>query len=171
MAAAPARRRYRADPRQRPLAGRRLDFESGAEAAAGRPPRRRAGAARDLAAVAGPLGARRYRRQILSALFARTDPRNPLFALQHAGYSRRRAAAAGLDRALLRLALPRQPVTPHPRRDAQTFRRTAAADIARWRAHLPQSPPADRVLDRPVSAAAAPRRAQHRAAPGGTDRD
>src|SRR5258707_11167226 len=106
-------------------------------------------------------GARRHRRQILSALFARTDPRNPLFALHHAGYSRRRAANAGLDRALLRLALPRQPGTPHPRRDAQTFRRIAAADTPRWRAHLAQSRRADRAIDRPVAAAADLRRAQH----------
>ena len=80
LAAAFARGRYRADPRQCPLAGRRLDFQSDAQAA-DRPPRRRAGAPRDLAVVAGAAGARRYRRQILSALFARTDARNPLSAL------------------------------------------------------------------------------------------
>src|SRR6202521_2007417 len=137
MAAASACRRYRADPRQRPLAGRRLDFESGAEAPR-RPPCRRAGAPRHLAVVAGAISARRYRRQILSALFTRTDPRNPLPALHHAGYSRRRAAAAGADRAVLRLALPRQPGAPYPRRHAKTLRRTAAADPARWRAHLAQ---------------------------------
>ena len=80
LAAAFARGRYRADPRQCPLAGRRLDFESDAQAA-DRPPRRRGGAPRDLAVVAGAAGARRYRRQILSALSARTDARNPLSAL------------------------------------------------------------------------------------------
>ena len=52
-----------------------------------RPPRRRAGAPRDLAVVAGAAGARRYRQQILSALSARIDARNPLSALHDAGYS------------------------------------------------------------------------------------
>src|SRR4029077_8979632 len=52
LAAAPSRRRHRADPRQRPFAGRRLDLESGPQAAA-RAPRRRAGAPRDLAVIAG----------------------------------------------------------------------------------------------------------------------
>ena len=56
-----------------------------------------------------PLGARRHRRQILPPLPARPDPRDPLSALRHAGHRRRRAAAAGADRAVLRLALPRQP--------------------------------------------------------------
>src|ERR1700722_14891106 len=60
MAAASARRRYRADPRQCALTGRRLDFESAAQAA-DRPSRRRAGAPRDLAIVAGTTGARRHR--------------------------------------------------------------------------------------------------------------
>src|SRR3984957_7897850 len=106
MATAFTRRRYRADPRQCTLAGRRLDFESPAQAA-GRPPRRRTGAARDLAVVAGTIGARRYRRQILPALSARMDARNPLSALHDAGHSRRRLAAAGVDRAVLRLTLPR----------------------------------------------------------------
>src|ERR1700682_12565 len=170
MAAAFARRRYRADPRQRPLAGRRLDFESGAEAPR-RPPRRRAGAPRDLAVVAGPSGARRYRRQILSALLTRADPRNPLFALHHAGYSRWRAAAAGADRALLRLTLPRQPVAAHPRRYAKTLRRTAAANTSRWRAHLAQSRCADRTIDRPAAAAADLRRPQHCAAAGAIECD
>ena len=86
-----------------------------------RPPRRRAGAPRDLAVVAGAAGARRYRRQILSPLFARADPRDSLSALHDAGYRRRRAAAAGPDRAVLRLALPRQPGTAHPHRDATSF--------------------------------------------------
>ena len=83
-----------------------------------RPARRRAGAPRHLAAVAGAAGARRHRRQILSALSARPDPRNPLSALHDARHARRRAAAAGADRAVLRLALPRQPgaATSAPRR-------------------------------------------------------
>ena len=117
LAAPSARRRYRADPRQRPLADRRLDFESGAQAAAGTP-RRRAGAPRDLAVVAGAAGARRYRRQILSQISARADPRDPLSALRDARHRRRRAAAAGPDRAMLRLAVPRQPGEAHPHRDA-----------------------------------------------------
>src|SRR5450759_3166489 len=148
MAAAFARRRYRADPRQCALAGRRLDFEPGAETP-GRPPRRRTGAPRHLAVVAGAIGARRYRQQVLSPLFARTDARDPLSALYDAGYSRRRAAAAGADRAVLRLALPRQPGAPHPRCHAKTVRRAAAADTPRWRAHLAQSRRADRAVDRP----------------------
>ena len=51
-----------------------------------RPPPRRAGAPRHLVVVAGALGARRYRRQILPALFARADARNPLSALHDAGH-------------------------------------------------------------------------------------
>ncbi len=66
-----------------------------------------------------PLGARRHRRQILSALSARADPRDPLSALHHARHRRRRAAAAGPDRAVLRLAVPGQPGAPHPHRDAR----------------------------------------------------
>ena len=81
-------------------------------------PRRRAGAPRDLAVVAGAAGARRYRRQILSPISARADPRDPLSALHHARHRRRRAAAAGADRAVLRLAVPRQPGAAYPHRDA-----------------------------------------------------
>src|SRR5580704_7731197 len=161
LAAAFARRRYRADPRQCALAGRRLAFEFGAQAP-DRPPRRRAGAPRHLAVVAGPIGARRYRRQILPAVLARPRPRNPLSALHHDGH-RRRAATAGPDRAVLRLAVPGQPGPPHPRRHAQTVGRIAAADPARWRAHFTQSRRADRTLDRPVAAAADLRRPQYRA--------
>ena len=132
LAAPSARRRHRADPRQCPLAGRRLDFQPGAQAP-DRPPRRRAGAPRHLAVVAGAAGARRHRRQILPALSARTDARDPLSALHHARHSRRRAAAAGADRAVLRLALPRQPGPAYPHRHAKTVRRAAAADPSRWR--------------------------------------
>ena len=52
-----------------------------------RPLARRAdvhGAPRHLAVVAGAAGAQRYRRKILSPLFARADPRNPLPAFQPA---------------------------------------------------------------------------------------
>ena len=88
----------------------------------GRPPRRCHGAPRDVAVIAGAIGARRYRRQILSTLLARIVARDPLFALFDARYSRWRAAAAGADRALLRLALPRQPGAAHPHRHAQALR-------------------------------------------------
>ena len=113
-----------------------------------------------------PLGARRYRRQVLSPLSARPHARNPLSALHHAGHSRRRAAAAGADRAVLRLALPCQPGPPHPHRHAQTVRRIAAADPARRRPHLAQPRRADRTADRPAAAAADLCRAKHRAAAG-----
>ena len=49
--------------------------------------RRRAGAPRDLAVVAGAAGARRYRRQILSPISARADPRDPLSALHRCSTS------------------------------------------------------------------------------------
>src|SRR5204863_7217710 len=148
VAAASASRRYHADPRQRPLAGRRLDLEYRAQTCR-RPPRRRAGAPRHLAIVAGAVSARRYRRQILPALAARTGARNPLSAL-HAVGRRWRGTAPGADRVVLRLALPRQPGRTHPRRHAQALRRTAAANTPRWRPYLAQSRRADRALDRPV---------------------
>src|SRR6202789_1544561 len=105
LAAAFARGRYRSSSRQRPLAGRRLVVDPVEQAPAG-PPRRRDGAPRDLAVVAGTAGARRHRRQILPALSARPGTRHPALALRDARYARRRAAAAGGNRAVLRRALP-----------------------------------------------------------------
>ena len=120
-------------------------------------------ARRVISVVAGAAGARRHRRQILPALSARTGARNPLSAL-HAVGRRRRGAAPGADRVVLRLALPRQSGTTHPRRHAQALRRTAAANTPRWRPHIAQSRRADRAVDRPVTAAADFRGAQHCAA-------
>ncbi len=170
MAAALARSRYRTDPCQRPLAGRRLDFESGAPAAA-RTPRRRAGAPGDLAVVSGAAGARRYRQQVLSQISARADPRDSLSALHDDRYRRRRAAPAGADRAVLRLAVPCQPGQAHPLGDAAAVRRTATADPARWRPHLAQSRRAGRTAQRHAAAAPDLCRAQHRATAGAAERD
>src|SRR5258708_4244426 len=163
MVAAFAGGRHRAYPRQCALAGRRLDFESVAQTP-GRPPRRCDGAPRHVVAVAGAIGARRYRRQVLSTLLAWIVARDPLFALFDARYSRWRAAAAGADRALLCLALPRQPGAAHPHRHAQALRRAAAANSSRRRTYLAHSRRADRVADRPAAAAAALCRREGRAA-------
>ena len=58
-----------------------------------------------------------YRRYL-----ARAGAGNPLSALHHARHPRRRAAAAGPDRAVLRLALPRQPGAAHPQPRRASYR-------------------------------------------------
>ena len=163
LAAPLARRRYRDHPRQCALADRRLALRPQSQAR-GRPPRRRAGAPHHLAVVASPAGAQRYGQQILSPLSARIEPRDPPVAARRAGYCRRRPAAAGADRAMLRVAVSRQSGGTDSQRDAQTLRRTATADPARWRSRLAQSRCADRIADRSPAAAADLHRAQHSAA-------
>src|SRR4051812_956915 len=169
MAAALACRRHHADARQRSLVGRRLDFKHRAQTPR-RPTSRRAGPARHFAVVPSAIGARRHRREVLSALFARTGPRDSVPALYHAR-QRRRAASAGADRALLRLTLLGQSGAPYPLHHTQARRRIAAADTARWRSHLAQSRSAHRTPDRPVAVAADLCSAQHRAAARVIERD
>ena len=122
------------------------------------------GAPRDVVDHAGAAGAGRFRRAVLPPLHAQPDQAGAAVAAHGAGSARRRAAAAGDDRADVCGALHGQPGAQHQARGQAAERRARPADSSRRRPYQPQSRRADRDSGRPPADAAGVHRPQHAAA-------